>query len=341
MNCYYNILFQQANYFVTHPKIAYGLDSNNKLLVTNEPFPNLDVVIMESLRSNKPITKETIYQKYQKLGYNIQNDIDFQFYQSNDQLITNMILTMAPLINEKTKKVFPKSFYLLAKGIRLPSIQTDTQVFKKLLLEKHYFLPLNGVIGIYQHVGDIKEIFFQEIFTENRIILLYKCTSTDGTEFMGFYDNKLQLFYSPWENTDYGQPFHRLLENLVLESYAYLTTNIEEKTKEIPFVKKLYLKEEIPVLSAKPLPSVEFVYEEKEKSTSKKSKKKDSIKVRKFDKKSYRPSKVTVHPFVRRLPEGASASPEAIALAKEFHYVLREGETFVRPYERKTYRKKL
>jgi hypothetical protein len=338
LHCYYNILFQQMNYFAPHPKIVYGLDSNGKLMLRTEPFPNLDVAMMSLYDRKKPLTKEAVFKNFKKYGYNIQSETDFHLYHSNDQLITNMILVMAYFINENTIQINPKEYYWLAKGMKLPNVKNSTSIYKNLLREKRYFLPMNGVKGIYKNCGEIQEVFYQEVFTENRIILLYKVTATDGKEFCGFYDNKLELFYSPWLDTNLGDIFHQKIENFILENYCYLTTDIEERMKELNLEKRLYFHHETPVISIQPLPSVQFVYEVKDNKEKPTKKKTDTFRI--FDKRKYQETTVKVHPFIRKLPPGAKASEEAIALAKEYHYVLREGETFVRPFERKAYRRK-
>jgi hypothetical protein len=338
LNCYYNILLQQMNYFAPHPKMAYGLSTTGQLLLREEPFPQLDVLLMSAVQNNKKnFTKEAMYKKYQKLGYDISSERDFQIYHANDQLITNMVLVMTYFINEYTKDIEPKEYYWVANGIQLPKPKVDSAIYSLLLQEKRYFLPKRGVTAHYEHTGDIQDIFFQEVFTENRIVLLYKVTARNGKEFCGFYDNKLEFFYSPWESTDSnGQKFHKELANVILESYCYLTTDIDEKIHEKELEKRIHLKQDIPIISTRPTPSIEFFYEEKPEGDKKK---KHERKFRLFDKRNYQEGKTTIHPFVRRLPMGARASDEAIALAKEYHYVLSEGETFVRPFERTTYKK--
>lgn len=341
LNCYYNILFQQVNYFVPHPKLVYGLTTKGKLLLCDEPFPNLDVAIM-SLEDKKNVTHVDLYMKYKKFGYNINSEQEFHYYQTNDQLITNMLLVMAYFINENTLNIHPKEFCMIAGGCIFPRAKAETKIYKETLNEKRYFLPKKGLVARYTNCLDIKEIYFQEVFTENRIVLLYKVTTKDDKEFNGFYDNKLELFYSPWDATDYGLTYHQLIENFVLETYCYLTTDIDEKIKEMKIEKRLYLNNEVPVINTKSIPTVEFLYDDRPEEVntgSKKKKNKESVSLRSYDKRSYQEERVTIHPFVRRLPKGAEASPEAIELAKSYHFVLREGETFVRPFERTSYRK--
>lgn len=336
LNTYYNLLLQQMNYFVSHPKLAYGLKTNGQLMLCNEPYPNLDVVLMDAELSNS-MNVQKIYAKYQRLGYKIHSERDFNIYHANDQLITNMLLVMAYFINEDTKKIHPEPYYPVSQGITLPRKKVNSDRYITLLEEKRYFLPKQGIIAHYEHMDDIADIFFLEVFTEERIVLLFKATAQNGKSFSGFYDTKLEYLYTPWESTDMGQLFHDRMENIVLESYAYLTTDIEEKIEEKELERRLYLKGEAPILSAKPVPTVSFLYEEKKEQEKKKD---DEKKLRIFDKRQYKEGKTTIHPFVRRLPEGAKASEDAFALAKEYHYVLREGETFVRPFERTTYKRK-
>ncbi|WCK57647.1 hypothetical protein PP175_26800 (plasmid) [Aneurinibacillus sp. Ricciae_BoGa-3] len=338
---YYDILFQQMNYFVSHPKLVYGLDKNGKPMARNEPFPYLDTVMMSLYEQmDKKMKPEDVYKRLNKLGYNIKNEQQFMFYQTSDHLLTNMILVMAYFINEDTIQINPNSLYLVSQGISSPDSAYPTDIYKQLLKEKRYFLPKKGVKSIYQNCGEIQEIFYQEVFTDNRIVLLYKVTATDGKEFSGFYDNKLELFFSPWKDTrqKMGEMIHLDMENFILENYCYLTTDISESLKELGIGKRLYLKNEVPLLSLKPLPSVEFLYEEE--SENEKSGKGTGQNFRLFDKQKYQESITHMNPQIRRLPEGWKASEEAMALAKEYHFVLREGETFVRPFERKSYKKK-
>lgn len=42
----------------------------------------------------------------------------------------------------------------------------------------------------------------------------------------------------------------------------------------------------------------------------------------------------TVKPYIRKLPEGAKASPEARALATKYGYILEIGETFVSEFKK-------
>ncbi len=329
LDCYLDILLQQFNYFVMPPHLIYGLDSKSRWLTRDEPFPYIDIALLE-LGDNLSI--EGAKRAYEKYGYKDNSPEQILSRQMNDQLLTNMILIMSNFINEQTIDISPKEFYLVAHGMNMPRRINSNSLYREMLREKRYFLPNKGIKGVYKNAYDIAEVFFQEIFTENRFILLYKVTAKNGKEFCGFYDNKLELFFSPWTDTDGGNRFHNDIENIILESYCYLTTDIEEKESEEGFQKRLYMENDN---AASPSSlTVKFLYE-KERGDHKK----DEYGFRPFDKKKYREIKMRFGARPRKLPMGAHASEEAIKLAKEYNYVIREGETFVRPFEKRVYKK--
>ena len=80
-------------------------------------------------------------------------------------------------------------------------------------------------------------------------------------------------------------------------------------------------------------PVVQFMYREKKLQIFNKK----GQGFRNYDKEKYKEETITISPYIRKLPEGATASEEAIQRAKEFGYELSEGETFVRPFTRKTF----
>lgn len=330
--CYLDIIMQQFNYFAEHPNIVYGLDTQNNWLIRKEPFPYIDTLFYDLPEEDRFIP-EKLFKVFRKYGYDVNLLIDIESLQANDQLITNILLIMSNFINEHTLDIIPEEFYPVAHGFNVPRRVNPTKIYKEILRKKYYFLPNKGVKGIYYNSLEIAEIYFQEIFTENRIILLYKVTDKNGRGFSGFYDNKLELFFSPWSDTDRGKRFYNEIENFVLESYCYLTTNIEEKESELNLQKRLHVIKNNETEISTSLPKVKFMYrkEQSEKSGSSK----DAYRV--FDKKKYKEVKMAFGARPRKLPAGAQASDEAIALARQYNYVIRPGETFVRPFERRIY----
>lgn len=337
--CYLDLLMQQFDYFISHPNIIYGLDTQNHWMIRPEPFPNIDIALYETPNHTPVTSLEMALSSLRQYGYNAYSVHDIDRLRANDELITNMLLTISPFISEYTKDIIPDNYYLVAHGFSMPRRVNPTKVYKELLHEKRYFLPRKGVKGIYYNSLEIAEIAFQEIFAENRIILLYKVTDKHGRGFCGFYDNKLEFFFSPWRDSDGGKMFHNDIENFILESYCYLTTDIEEKENELNLNKRLYIikKDEAEAVSS--LPTVKFLYE-KEQDGHDTQKDTGQVEFRIFDKKKYKEIKMQFGGRPRKLPAGAHASEEALRLAKEYNYVIKPGETFVRPFERRVYVKK-
>lgn len=78
-------------------------------------------------------------------------------------------------------------------------------------------------------------------------------------------------------------------------------------------------------------PGVEFIILKKDKI--------GKIISKTYNREDYKAVWTDVHPFVRRLPMGSTASSEARKLARDMGYVLQPGETFVRPHSKKVHGK--
>ncbi|MDF2879691.1 MAG: hypothetical protein K0R54_248 [Clostridiaceae bacterium] len=334
-SCYINILCQQFCYLVNTPQILYGIEANNKLLTKLEPYPYLDLPFINASKS-KPNehTMKTIFTEYKKLGYNIKSIEDYMIYNSNDQLITNMFYVLSNFISEDTENIVPQNYYRITEMFYAPNIITSTNQYKELLHEKRYHLPSSGVLAEFKNSNQFSKIFFQEIFTEDRFMLLYKVTATNEKEFSGLYDNKLEFFYCPWTDTNEGKNIVGNIENFILEVYCCLTTDIEYKYND-SLVKRLHVIRSKTDEINSDLPSVVFSYQQNKNNTNEKEKNE----IRFFDKTKYSEETIRIHPYIRKLPVGAKASDEAIALAQEYHYLLGKNETFVRPFEKKVYKK--
>lgn len=328
---YYNLLFQQMNYFIKHPNMVYGVTSKGEYLEQQEIYPNLDVAMMETAQKKSPDPKKAFYQALKKYGYTIQSELDFDWHLNNEQLLTNMILVMSTLIDEHTKMFKLTDYFPVTEGIHLPRPKTDTSYFYEALNKKRYAVPPTGVLGVISNCREIQQVFFMERFIYDRVILLYRVETPKG-DFIGFFDTELELFYSPWKDTAETQSIHKRVENFVLELYSLFATD------ETPENARIVEKGKDVIMLSQPPIIVDWQIEEPIKSTDSSNKKKEK-RFRTFSKKSYQPDTVHILPYIRRLPMGYQASQEAIELAQKYKYVLKENETFVKPFERTTYRK--
>ena len=55
---------------------------------------------------------------------------------------------------------------------------------------------------------------------------------------------------------------------------------------------------------------------------------------------NYQEELIDINYFIRKLPEGATASDEARELAQKYGFELSDGETFVRKFKKTIYKKK-
>ena len=243
-----------------------------------------------------------------------------------------MTFVMSNFINEGTLDILPKSYYMPSYGITVLRKWKNTDFYRQLLKKRRYVLPQEGVIGKYHNAGDIFSILFKEVFIDDRIYLLYQICNLFGNGFYGVYDTKTDFFYSVYKDTTGEAVYHRFIENFILENYCHLTTDMEIDRKRNMGLKVVDNIDAID-FNYPNQPVVQFVYNEKAEFEEKKIGKKN----REFDKKKYKEETIQISPYIRKLPEGMEASDEAKKRARELGYELREGETFVRSFERKNF----
>lgn len=328
---YYDLLCQQIQYFSPQlSKIVGGLKSNGKPLLTNDPFPYIDVPRILSSRLKTYSFEEEI--KIHKMyGYYIHVGQDIINNGMIDQVVTNSVMIMANFINEDTAHLIPKKFNNILKGINIPDIITSTETFREVLKSKRYLLPRTGVKALYKGCRDIKEVYYQEVFAENRVVLLFKVTDVADKEFYGFYDNKLSLFYSPFNDISPNH-FSEQIENFILENYAYLTTDIEDLSISKRFLITSNIDNVLMTTSY-----VQYLMDSYKYTNENGNKKNLKKEYKNFSKQEYKNYIKSIMPFKRKLPTGAKASEEAIELARQYGYIVNEGETFVRPFKKNIY----
>lgn len=334
LSAYQNLLLQQFCYLTPPGKIAYGITTDGKLMITDEIYPFLDYPIYEIEEKNikNPNEIKKIFKSY---GYSIETLMDYEKIFLNEQIVTNMIIEMTNFINEDTSDIVPDRFIIASKGISTIRKWKDTSFYKDLIKRRKYILPSSGVLGIYNNAGNIHSILLKEYFMDNQIYLLYKIINKDDEGFYGVYDIKNDFFYSLYKDSTGEEKYHSFIENFILENYCHLTTDIEidkKRNMALQIVDNI----EDNNFHYPYQPIVQFVYKDNKNYSSNK----DAKTLKNYDKKKYKEETITINPYIRRLPDGAIASDEAIERAKDFGYELAKGETFVRPFKRKTYRLK-
>lgn len=328
---YLNLLTQQIAYFCKTDQIVCGVNTTGELIIENDPMPYSDLPFyLVDLKSNN--AKNDFARELRRLGYDFEitkENIE-RFHEGARMSNTNAI-HMAPFINENLLHMWEGKTYLPVNGMKILRQWKETSFYKDCLSERRYQLPPEGVMGTYRNAQNIYRIFFCETYQYGRIILLFKIFNEADEGFCGYYDTKSGHFYTFFKDTTVEGTVHAFLENFVLENYCHLTTDMEidrNRLKALVITDNLdaptdyYQDERV---------KVRFEYKKRSKTHD------AEPEFRYFDKSNYQEIEVNVNPFIRKLPVGAVASDEARVFARELGYVLKAGETFVRPHSRRTY----
>ena len=333
INAYQDLLIEQYSHLGKPQEFMCGISSENKPYYASELYPFLEYPLSEyqkkyGVDANPRWNK--IMSLTRKYGYDINSLDELLLYLRDDQIIGNMFYQMSYFINETTDDIIPKPQYLPSEGIAKIREYLITEKYLELLQQRKYLLPYNGVVGKYTNTGNIKEILFKERFIYDDLtpVLLFKIKFDNNCETMGYYDSKLNSIYTYWKESYGGKHFHKVLENFILENYWHLVCDVEIKTNRAIALKKMNDKDNF-LYSEQP--GVEYVVLKRDKI--------GKVITKTYNREDYKAVWTDIHPFVRKLPMGSTASSEAKKLAREMGYVLQPGETFVRPHTKKVFRK--
>lgn len=328
LNIYQNIVLQQFEYLSPEGKTVYGVTTKGKLMIKNELLPYSDYpfheILIKKIKDPKKTSK--IFKKY---GYTESMMENIEFIIRDDGLVNNMILVMANFINENTEDIIPSKFIKTSENTKICNINIlkDVEDIKKKLKMRKNTLPVQGVFGLYKNAGNVKSVLFKEVFQEDKMFLLYQLKNEKDEGMYGVYDFADDFFYSLYRDTTAEGETHDNIEKFVLRSYSMLTTDYEE-TDDLIEVDEI---DNNKVIKGNPYqPIVSFLINEGKTNEGKKRK-------RKFDRKNYKESTVSINPYIRKLPLGATASEEAKNNARRFGYELSDDETFVSPFTRATF----
>lgn len=334
LSAYQDLLLQQFAYLVPPGKVVYGITTSGELMITDEIYPYLDypgyIIDEKNIRDKRQIEK--LFKSY---GYDKDVFSKFEEMASNERLLVNMFTEMTKFINEDTSGIFPEKLFMPSHGIPTTRKWKDSKIYKDLLQKRKYILPSDGITGVYKNAADIKSILFKEVFEDNQVYLLYKIENNNDEGFYGMYDIKDEFFYSIYKDSTAEAKYHTFIENFVLESYCYLTVDVEVDRKRnlsLSIVDNI----EENNFHYPEQPVVQFMYKEKTTSSNDSNEKK----LRNYNREKYKEETISINPYIRKLPEGAFASEEAINRAREFGYELEAGETFIRPFTRNTFKLK-
>ncbi len=339
LNGYQNLLLQQFPYLTgTSKYVACGVDSKGKLMYVPEVGKNLTQINLElHLIVIKNSTEEfnhpaEMFKLFRKYGYEVRDMHDCEEIIVNDQVTTNCLYLMANFITEDTKEFISKPYRKamdLVEANPIFEVNNITDKVKEKLVQGSMLLPSIGVNARFANCGEVNELYLREVIENEKIVLLFRVKFSDATYISGYYNTVDKVFYDPFKESSHSEITHVPLEQIVLQNYMNLTITLSsDERNELFWFKEV--KDSEAAIDFYSEPTV--YYEVKEHSA-----KGNQTHTRHFDRSKYIAELMKIQPFLRRLPVGASASQEAIKVAKKLGIELPKGMTLVRGFIKKVY----
>ena len=306
-------------------KMAVGVDSHGKVIEIDDAYPYLDFPMTE-------IEHELFYidfidlnyalkQHYGKYGYNIDDSTDAAMLGNMCRAYSNTVLSMTPYMNEYTVDVLPRAGFkpdILSYLDRIP-VPTGDPDFREMLKHRRRTLPANGVKVHFDNSLLYRDMLLKEVYHEDAVICLFRIEAEPG-EISGFYNTQTGQFSSPFHmNVENKFHFGMSVERLFLWAYSAFSTDEMLPTTE-SYRKSLL----------DPFAEVSF--------TSIPGKLRVPTNCRHIrsiaGKEGYESTMKHINGYIRKLPDGQTASEKAVAIAESLGYSLAPDETYVCPFER-------
>lgn len=326
LSSYINLYLEVLAHLAGVGRMVYGLRTNGSLILKSEIYPPLDLELEESLRQGN---LDGFMKKLRKLGYDVRDEYDLQVFIHNEQVVSNMVYVMASFIDENTEDIIPLQFHEPSDGF--PKIPEAIPIgeLKDALMLRRYTLPKEGVYVDVYNIEDISGILVKEILRNNQIYMLFRMDFEGKRSLYGIYDTRYRTFYSLFTESSADMTHGRSMESLMLDIYAHIVTDIHDTKPGVV----IEFDDKIDAIGSSFMGIVTSYNDSSSSPGSTRSS-------RLFDKRKYKEETISINPFIRRLPEGAVASEEAVNRALKFGYQLQPGETFVRAFSRKSYTSK-
>ena len=333
-----DLLVQQYPYLTgSSKKVVCGLDKYGRLMTVPEVKEYLTEINYElhiitlNEQSEDFDYEDTMLKIFRKYWYIVNSSKDCYEIIAYDQMITNMLYFMAIFINEETKEILPIPYRNPMDGVNAnPKFEIDvcSKLVKDKLTQRQFLLPSQGINARFGNCGEIIGLLLLEVVENDNIVLLFKVKFSDETYTSGYYDTVNEIFYDMWKESNYADLTHIPLESIVLQSYLSLSCELTKEER----LNLVWFKEIKDVNNLNVLDVTTVYYEIKEHS----GKGAEGC-TRHFDRSRYIAQLMDIKPFLRNLPNNASASEEAIATAKKLGITLPRGKTLVRGFTKKVY----
>ena len=201
------------------------------------------------------------------------------------------------------------------------SVHTDVERLKEKLKHRRRTLPTNGVqFEIVDPTGELKGALLQEILYDDSIHCLYRLDTRYGSV-AGYYDTNSAFFYSISQDADSPVPYQNMTA-IILSLYAAQVLDTEPITDDLI----QHAGQSLVIRIFQKGGKLRDTYHRGPGKTR--------------DPSLYGHKEVPIAGFIRKLPEGASASDDAKEVARQYGFELSPDETYVRPFVKQVFVRK-
>lgn len=364
MNAYQNIVLQTLEYLrpskFDFNVVVCGCSTTGEILTAPEYCPHIDSISYELQKMVQDGRKFTSYPafiaEFQKIsaksGYpEIKTMEQLEDTLGRDRLLTNQRSGLCTYVNEFTYDMVPKPdtafngnfeflSYVYIAGI-------DMSQLEQMLTKRVKTLPSNGILFKFEYqdtpqpVGidadkRISEVFMKEIYHDNHIVMLYNI-SVGGQILAGYFDTSGQFLSSLLLGTNSFKTESVLYDtyrSLLLYLYAAATSReMEKMLKEFSNLAHLAQNKD----DNDRITIFVTAYAQGGKPKNHYQSKGDGSRT---SDERYEAVPRPIQGYIRRLPDGQSASQEAKDRALELGFDLAANETYVQPFVKNVLRLK-
>ncbi len=213
---------------------------------------------------------------------------------------------------------------------------------KELLHSRNYRLPSKGVTANFLAAGDVRTLYMEEVFVDDKVILLWRIECEEFTTY-GYYDTKEDCFFSEFKmSREFKYKSHQALKAFVLENYALMVceeVNVAHGQEMVVLGQDEELEDYLILLEGEKVPPiVKYAYTLVKEDWDHSSNTRE-INHRRFPirigKDSVAFKEVEIGITIRKLHAGWVASDKAKELARKYGYDLLPGYTFVGAFKKK------
>lgn len=339
IECYMSLLSQNFDYLkkdqFSFKTILVGVTTYGELIEIPEAFPYFDtpVYAIEDLAlhgkivTTDEITK-AITREFKKHGYdNIKTMQDMHHYAMVDRLYTNMSIALSPFINEYTFDILPQKPFMPNTDI-LKDLHSNID-YHQLALTLHKrkrTLPPNGYLYKFNKEDSFLEtLFLKEVNVDDTIYMLYKIETSYG-DLVGYYNTSSEFFLNMFDDSQ-EVISGKIINAIVLLLYAISVCKTYTEDDFSSHIK--YKDTAINVKGYSIGGKLRNVYDQYQ---AEDNDLKSHSAPKRVGNEKYATETKTIQGYIRKVGEGRTPSPEAVAYAQKLGYDLDPDETYVRPF---------